>query len=70
MMVTGEQVKQARSRLGESQAAFGARFGVDQSTVHRWESEGVPERGTTKIAVEHVLSGLPAETAPATEAAE
>ncbi len=58
--MTGEQIKAARKALKETQGAFAARFGVDQSTIHRWETEGVPERGVTAIAVRQVLDSLPA----------
>lgn len=44
--------------LKESQTAFAERFGVDQSTVARWESEGLPSRGTAKKAVEKFLADL------------
>jgi DNA-binding transcriptional regulator YiaG len=57
-MLTADEIKQTREKLRETQAAFGARFGVDQSTVHRWETEGLPERGAARIAVESVLSNL------------
>lgn len=57
-MVTPEMIKAARERLGESQAAFAARFGVYQTTVHRWETEGVPSRGAAGKAIERVLSEL------------
>lgn len=66
-MPTAETVKQAREALGESQEAFGRRFGVDQSTIHRWETDGLPDRGTTKMAVERVLADL---AAPQPQAAE
>lgn len=55
--ITGEQVKAARDRIGESQTAFAQRFGVDQATVHRWETRGVP-RGTAQIAVQRVLQEI------------
>ena len=55
----GEQIKVARTNLGETQAVFAARFGVDQSTVHRWEENGVPDRGTTAFLIEKVLAELP-----------
>lgn len=58
-LISGGHLKAERERLGESQAQFGERFGVDQSTVHRWESSGIPARGTTQIAVEKILSELP-----------
>jgi DNA-binding transcriptional regulator YiaG len=62
-MVTSERIKSTRAKLGESQEVFGARFGVDQSTVHRWETAGVSDRGTTMLAVERVLSDIEAEEA-------
>jgi len=57
-MVTGTELKAARDQLGDTQAAFGARFGVDQSTVHRWEKRGVPETGTARMAVESLLATI------------
>jgi DNA-binding transcriptional regulator YiaG len=63
-----ENIKAVRERLGETQAAFGRRFGVDQSTVHRWETEGVSRRGATRVAVEHVLRNLPTENLNEAEA--
>lgn len=51
-------IKSARDRLGESQAAFGRRLGVDQSTVQRWEAKGPPSRGPAKIAIERLLAEL------------
>lgn len=57
-MPTSDQVKAARTRLGETQAAFALRFGVDQATIHRWETDGIPERGTARIAVEQILKGI------------
>ena len=44
-MISADQIKQARKKLGESQAAFGGRFGVDQSTIHRWETDSPPQTG-------------------------
>jgi transcriptional regulator with XRE-family HTH domain len=60
-MITATDVKTARKKLGESQAVFGARFGVDQSTVHRWETKGVPGNriGAARMAVESLLATLP-----------
>lgn len=34
----GRRIRQIRTDLGESQAAFAQRFGVRPSTVSRWES--------------------------------
>jgi transcriptional regulator with XRE-family HTH domain len=60
-MVTAEQVKSARELLGESQEEFGRRFGVDQSTIARWENRGPPLRGPGPMAIERVLSELGAD---------
>lgn len=48
-------IRQAREKVGESQAAFGNRFDVDQSTVHRWETDGPPKRGPARRALEREL---------------
>jgi DNA-binding transcriptional regulator YiaG len=45
-----------REQLGESQAAFGQRFGVDQSTVHRWETKGAPKRGPARLIIDRLLA--------------
>ncbi|MEY9703749.1 DNA-binding transcriptional regulator YiaG [Bradyrhizobium diazoefficiens] len=50
--------------VGESQAAFGARFDVDQSTVHRWETKGPPTRGPARRALESEISRIGARSAP------
>jgi DNA-binding transcriptional regulator YiaG len=44
-------IRRARELTGESQSVFGRRFGVDQSTAHRWETEGPPSRGAARVAV-------------------
>lgn len=55
---SADMVRAAREKLGETQATFAARFGVDQSTVHLWESRGLPTRGTARVAVERLLAEL------------
>lgn len=37
MSTVANRVKTIRSHLGENQTAFGRRFGVDQSTISKWE---------------------------------
>lgn len=64
-MLTNEDIKAARTKLGETQTAFAERFGVDQATVHRWETKGLPERGTARVAVESLLKELGTEPASA-----
>jgi DNA-binding transcriptional regulator YiaG len=49
-------IREAREKVGESQASFGERFGVDQSTVHRWETQGPPRHGPARKALERELS--------------
>ena len=62
-MISGAQIRRARERLGETQARFATRFGVNQATIHRWEARGVPTRGTAEKAVERVLSEIDEEAA-------
>lgn len=46
----GSRISRVRRHLGETQAEFGERFGVDQSTVSKWESgKQVPESGHLDI---------------------
>lgn len=59
-MAPTDDIRAVRKHLGESQAAFAARFGVDQSTVHRWETEGVPSRGAARVAIENLLKSIEA----------
>lgn len=60
--MTGEKIRQARERVGESQAAFGRRFGVDQSTVHRWENLGPPKSGAARKALEREILSIEASS--------
>ena len=65
-MVDGMQidVRLVRENLGESQARFGERFGVDQATVHRWEKNGLPAHGTARAAVENFIKSIDDAPAP------
>ena len=62
-MVTAEEVKKTRATLGESQAVFGSRFGIDQSTVHRWETDAPPKRGPGLIALRKLIDDLAQQAA-------
>ena len=64
-MVTGHDIQSARKKLRESQAQFGARLGVNQSTVHRWETEGPPGDAFTQRAISAALDDLPAQESAA-----
>lgn len=57
-MVTSDMIRSARVRLGESQSVFGSRFGVDQSTVHRWEMGAPPRRGSALILLTQLLATI------------
>jgi DNA-binding transcriptional regulator YiaG len=61
--MTGTEIKKIREDREETQAAFGLHFGVDQSTIHRWEANGITDRGVTRLAIEHVLSELKSSAA-------
>jgi DNA-binding transcriptional regulator YiaG len=54
----GHWIKKIREARGETQAEFGAHFGVHQSTVHRWEIYNVGKTGVTRLGIERVLSDL------------
>lgn len=55
-MISADQLRQARASLNESQATFGRRFGVDQSTIHRWETDGPPTYGPAPKLLEQFLA--------------
>jgi DNA-binding transcriptional regulator YiaG len=59
-MVTSDSIKAARVKVGESQDAFGRRFGVHQSTVDRWEKKGPPSKGSGRKAIERELEMIDA----------
>jgi transcriptional regulator with XRE-family HTH domain len=56
--MTANQIKKIREARGETQAEFGVHFGVDQSTIHRWETKGIPDHSMIRLAIKHVLSEL------------
>lgn len=70
MGISGDTLRAARERLGESQAAFADRFGVNQSTIHRWETEGPPASGTARRLIERVVSDLSGPSDPASRQPE
>lgn len=55
-MVTSEQIVTTRKRLRKSQGELAADFGVNLTTVWRWENEGVPEQGVASKALEKWVS--------------
>lgn len=57
-MASGELIRKARELVGESQAQFGRRFGVDQSTVARWEAEGSPGRGSASVLIDREIAAI------------
>lgn len=65
MGMTGTEIRKIRESRGETQAEFGAHFGVDQSTAHRWETYGVSER---RIAIIRLLAELKTSRRHATRA--
>lgn len=64
MSITGDTIRAAREGLQETQAAFAERFGVNQSTVDRWESKGPPVKGAAGKAIERVLADVGALPEP------
>ena len=59
-----------RQRLGESQARFARRFGVNQTTISRWESGDLAITGIAEVAVDYVLAELSLQPARGKQAAE
>lgn len=58
-MQSDPDIRHIRTKiLIESQAVFGERFGVDQSTVARWEKDGLPSRGVARMAIEKFAAEL------------
>lgn len=57
-MIAADDIKSARAKLNESQSAFGERFGVDQSTVHRWETAGPPKQKLVQDGIRRVLDSV------------
>jgi DNA-binding transcriptional regulator YiaG len=51
-------IRALRLKLKESQAKFATRFGVGQSTVARWERDGLPENGTARILAQSLATEL------------
>ena len=51
-------IRKARELAGESQSAFGQRFGVDQGTVSRWETDGPPTRGAARIMLSREVEAI------------
>ncbi len=57
-MTTGKIIRAERLALGESQIKFARRFGIDQTTLSKWETRGPPTRGPGLKLVERVLAEL------------
>lgn len=53
-MAKSINVQDVRNRLKWSRARLAEEAGVDVSTVGRWETEGVPERGPAKAFLERL----------------
>ena len=68
-MAASDDMKRVRLDRKESQEAFAAHFGVDQSTIHRWETIGVPDRGAAAIGIRKILTDLDPSTTRAEDAA-
>lgn len=54
-MDTENLITRLRKAKGWTQSQMAEHFGVNLSTVWRWENEGVPARGATRKAIEREL---------------
>jgi DNA-binding transcriptional regulator YiaG len=57
-MITAKQLKTFRERIDYSQAKLGARIGVDQATIHRWETYGLPKGGAAQFAIKQAMKEI------------
>jgi len=57
-MITAARIRTVRTGRKQSQLEFGELFGVDQSTISRWETRGPPQDGPIRILIEYVLAEL------------
>lgn len=60
-MLKASTIKNARESVGETQNQFGERFGVDQSTIHRWETDGPPTKGPGYRAIQNEIARIEAQ---------
>lgn len=54
-MQSENPITRLRQAKGWTQTQMAEHFGVNLSTVWRWENEGIPERGATRKAIEREL---------------
>ncbi len=54
----GQALRSARLRIGETQEQFCIRFGVDQTTLSKWETSGLPRTGPGRMLIERVLKEI------------
>jgi DNA-binding transcriptional regulator YiaG len=58
-LVSGEEVREARRRLGLTQLAFAERVGVERVTVMRWETKRSPVGRTAAILIQLLAKAAP-----------
>ncbi len=49
-------LKAIRLDRGENQEEFAKHFGVAQTTIHRWETDGIPARGPARMVIERFVA--------------
>lgn len=57
-MITGSDLKRARTRRGETQEQFARHFRVKRTTILNWETRGPPQSGPALPLIERVLAEL------------
>lgn len=58
-MLTKDDIIALRGDLNESQQKFASRFGLTQTAVSRWETEGPPQKGLVAKALEKLRARTP-----------
>ena len=56
--IKNHKIRAIRDALEENQTVFAARFGIDQTTLSRWETRGVPNDTITRFWVEKILQDM------------
>jgi len=60
MMITAQRLRQVRKSLGDTQAAFALRFGLNQATVSRGEDEayGPPTEKLAQAGLAAIIASI------------
>jgi transcriptional regulator with XRE-family HTH domain len=58
LKIKNYEIRAIRDALKENQTVFAERFRIDQTTLSRWETLGVPNNAITRWWVEKILQEM------------